>query len=355
MRKVKILGAGPSGLAAAINLAKAGYGVEVFEKNSDCGMRFNGDMQGLENWSEDIDVLDSLADMHIETNFETTPFRKVSFSNCEITEELFFEKPLFYLVKRGNIEGSLDLGLKQQAIAAGAKLIFNKTIEENEADIVGTGPRFKNVVVADKGIIFKTDLPNMAIAVVNDQAAFKGYSYLLIVDGYACLCTCIFDSLEKLNDCFDFTKQYFVKKYKLKIRDPQAVGGVGYFSIHNIYKKGKTLFVGEAAGIQDFLAGFGMRTAIASGYLAAESIIKDMDYAELADNKFKKHLEAGITNRYTWEHSEVNNYIAILDKLKNIEHKTDFLRSIYNFNLIERFEYPLALAYIRKQYPEIIE
>lgn len=37
MKSVKILGAGISGLTAAINLAKAGYDVKVFEKNSDAG------------------------------------------------------------------------------------------------------------------------------------------------------------------------------------------------------------------------------------------------------------------------------------------------------------------------------
>ena len=49
---IKILGAGIAGLTAAIVLAKSGHLVEVFEKNKDCGMRFHGDLQGLENWSE---------------------------------------------------------------------------------------------------------------------------------------------------------------------------------------------------------------------------------------------------------------------------------------------------------------
>lgn len=52
MKSIKILGAGISGLTAAINLAKAGYKVDVFEKNKDVGVRFGGDLQGLENWSE---------------------------------------------------------------------------------------------------------------------------------------------------------------------------------------------------------------------------------------------------------------------------------------------------------------
>ena len=57
MGDIRILGAGISGLTAAINLAKAGYTVEVYERNSDCGRRFLGDMQGLDNYSSKKDVL----------------------------------------------------------------------------------------------------------------------------------------------------------------------------------------------------------------------------------------------------------------------------------------------------------
>lgn len=355
MKKIKILGAGISGLSAAINLSKANYEVDIFEKNPDCGMRFHGDLQGLENWSSKEDVLDTLKKMHIDLNFRTTPFRKVTFSNCDKAEDFTFDRPLFYLVKRGNFRDSFDQGLKEQATEAGAKIHFNQTIPEGEADIVATGPRFKNISVADKGIKFKTDLPNLAVGVVNKNAAYKGYSYLLIADGDACICSCVFDDTRKLNDCFDFTKKYFIDKYKLKIKEPENVGGVGYFSINNIYREGKILFVGEAAGIQDFLAGFGMRTAVTSGYLAAKSIIENLDYDKLANQEFSKYLKAGIVNRFTWEHAEVDNYNSVLEKLSKMKQSTDLLYSIYNFNLLEQFEYPLALSYIEKQYPEVLE
>ncbi len=74
---IKVLGAGISGLTAAINLSKAGYKVEVFERNSDCGQRFGGDMQGLENWSEKSDVLDDLKRMGIKVTLTVLPFQKL--------------------------------------------------------------------------------------------------------------------------------------------------------------------------------------------------------------------------------------------------------------------------------------
>ena len=80
MNNYSILGAGPSGLSAAINLAKEGYHVDVYEKNNEVGARFNGDLQGLENWSEKEDVLQTLSKMNIETNFDYSPFNELSLS-----------------------------------------------------------------------------------------------------------------------------------------------------------------------------------------------------------------------------------------------------------------------------------
>lgn len=54
MTKIKIAGAGPAGLSAAINLAKAGYEIDIYERNHNSGSRFHGDLQGLENWSTNI-------------------------------------------------------------------------------------------------------------------------------------------------------------------------------------------------------------------------------------------------------------------------------------------------------------
>ena len=51
MQRIRIAGSGPAGMTAAINLARAGLPVTVFEKHPDSGQRFQGDLQGLENWS----------------------------------------------------------------------------------------------------------------------------------------------------------------------------------------------------------------------------------------------------------------------------------------------------------------
>ena len=81
IENIKTAGAGPAGLTAAINLAMAGYQVDVFEKNHDTGVRFNGDLHGLENWSRRKDVINELHDMNIKsTNFNYTGFKNLRIS-----------------------------------------------------------------------------------------------------------------------------------------------------------------------------------------------------------------------------------------------------------------------------------
>ena len=64
---VHILGAGLSGLAAATYLAKAGREVHVYEIRSDSGARFDGDFQGIENWtSSESDFFDEMKDWGLD-------------------------------------------------------------------------------------------------------------------------------------------------------------------------------------------------------------------------------------------------------------------------------------------------
>ena len=73
--EVHILGAGLSGLSSATILAKAGKDVHVHEIRSDSGARFDGDFQGIENWTSEIDFFEELADW----GFDATEFKSDSF------------------------------------------------------------------------------------------------------------------------------------------------------------------------------------------------------------------------------------------------------------------------------------
>ncbi|MCI0396012.1 MAG: NAD(P)/FAD-dependent oxidoreductase [Chloroflexi bacterium] len=351
---IRILGAGPSGLSAAINLARAGYDVHVFEKRGDAGKRFHGDLQGLENWSNDRNVLDDLRRMNVEINFDCDPMLKLVITNGYRRRESRYTRPLCYLVKRGAFPGSLDQGLKAQALAAGVNIHFKQTLPEEEADIVATGPISREIFAVDKGIVFQTSCEDTNVFLVNDEAAYKGYSYLLITRGYGCLCTCLFDRFTELDDCYEASQRFFLDTIPFDIQDPHPVSGIGCFSTQNVYQRGKAMIVGEAAGIQDLMWGFGIRTAIESGYLAACCLIENRDYAQAAQAFFESKLKATLAGRFLWEMARLGNYAIVVNDTVNRKAKGSFnLSYFYNFGSLQKLLYPLALRFIRKRYPNL--
>src|SRR5207244_5083887 len=69
MQPIRIAGAGPSGLAAAIALAKGGRAVEVHEAKPDVGTRFIGDLQVNEAAAESEPIPIFLDRIGIARNF----------------------------------------------------------------------------------------------------------------------------------------------------------------------------------------------------------------------------------------------------------------------------------------------
>jgi 2-polyprenyl-6-methoxyphenol hydroxylase-like FAD-dependent oxidoreductase len=113
---ITVVGAGPAGLASAIALARAGRSVVVREWHRQVGTRFHGDFQGLENWSDELDVLDELRAAGIEIAFDHRPvFEGSAFDAQGNRYQLQSKRPLYYLVRRGRDNGTLDSALLGQA------------------------------------------------------------------------------------------------------------------------------------------------------------------------------------------------------------------------------------------------
>ena len=356
-REIRIAGGGIAGLSSAILLARAGHPVHVFEKRSEIGSRFKGDLQGLENWSKSGDVLEEIKSMGLEIpliNHPLPPLKIIDGHRLDL--DFTFQRPLCYLVKRGTDDDSLDQTLKRAALAEGVQIHLKQRLSEEAADIVATGPRSKQIFAVDLGIKFKTSHPDTAIALVNDDAAYKGYAYLLVVDGYGCLCTVLFDRFNTLQKSFEKAKEILLKKVKLDILNPQQVGGVGGFDHGLKFATGNQLFIGEAAGIQDFLFGFGIRSAIRSGYLAAKSILQNVEYEASAYQEFYFARKAGIVCRYLYEKaSHFKRGYPMLSKL--VWDRSDphwFLSRAYRFTPIHQALFPLARYAMSKRYPNIM-
>lgn len=346
-KTIIIAGAGISGLSAAITLAKAGYDVMVYEKNKTIGERFHGDFQGLESWTTEEDVLDSLKRMNININFPVHPAKKfrVYDSNLEY-EEAKSKTPLYYLVRRGHFKDTIDYGLYKQAKESGVKVYFNKQINEENADIIATGPKYSDMIA--KGISFKTNIPDCTYVLVDEKAAPTGYSYMIVNKKRAVIISCVLLHFKDIETFLDETIKKFKRIRKFEMKDKKEVVGYGAFFLQNSAKKKGKLYVGEAAGFQDYLFGFGMRYAATSGYLAAKSIIENKNYNKLWKKEFGEKLKVAVVNRYIFEHF-TKSEVRIAEMFSKVLDSKAIFEQLYKPTLLKKLLYPVIKQILKSR------
>lgn len=350
-----ILGAGLSGLTAATLLAKAGYTVHLHERVGNCGVKFHSEFLGLENWTTDVDVIDHFRNMGLLINFDVFPFSHVHLFGGDKHCEVNTDRPLFYLIRRGTGAGTLDTGLKKQALRAGVRIHFNSDMKEENADIVATGtpkPRLPGIphVAGATGVTFRTTLPDMAVLVFNDKLAENAYAYLLVANGHATMMSVVVGDLALLPRCFHEARFFFESRFGFTTQRARHIGGVADFRIEPRYSSGRRLLTGEAAGLQDILWGFGMRFAVRSGYLAARSFIEGFDYPTRCELELTPFVDASVVNRFLWEN------IVRRDYAMTVRHPGIFkalLAPMHRFNKFQRLIYPLARLYLADKYPTL--
>ncbi len=296
---IQIMGAGLSGLAAAIILAKEGKEVHVHDIREDSGARFDGDFQGLENWTSDTDFLDELRGWGINPDeFKVTPFHEVDVihPDDEITKA-WSPKVAFRVVERGTASHTIDQGLKRQAIAAGAQIHYKSRVNPEDCQIVAAGPRDTSAVAF--GEIFETPLPNHVSFHFNDKLAPGAYAYLIVIDGIGLICTCLWRKQKKSERFLNETIAWYDQHYPELNRKPiKRVGGKGDFTINQKYTIDGRHYVGEAGGLQDFMWGFGMRYAITSGVYAAKDLLGEVTYETEVRKKILPTVITSVSNRW---------------------------------------------------------
>ena len=339
---VKILGAGPAGLSAAIVLAQAGFAVVVFERNNDVGGRFNNDYQGLENWSNEEDVIEDIRRVGLKEGIFCRPIYSGVIYNSELKRlEVRSETPIFYLLKRGNGSDTIDSALKQQAIATGVEIRFGERKRPEEVDVVATGPRIARVVAC--GMTFQTDLPDQMHGIFNNELAPRGYAYLLVADGQATLSTILYKEFDKAKGCLMQSVNAFRKLIgRFDVIAPKIWGGFGSFGIPKTAIKNGRLYVGEAAGFQDFLFGFGIRYAVISGYLAAKSFIEGTDYDKLWKAQLLPRMKASQSNRMLFEIFGDAASWFIWKATGTSKNPSRVMQRIYDWSLPRRLIYPIT-------------
>lgn len=338
---VTIVGAGPAGITAAIVLRKSGIAVRVYEKYPDVGYRLNGDFQGLENWSTERDVIEILKEIGIDINFLCVPYHGgIIHGTAPEPVQVRAKRPIFYLVRRGAFPGTLDIGLKQQAEALGVEFVFSHHVTDIKAKaIVGTGPQSADAIAI--GMTFTTSLPDTAAGVFDDEIAPTSYAYLLVHNGYGTMATLLYSGFDSHKRYFRKMKDFFTSCYNLDIRNEKPFASYGNFFLRNNRVLPDRLYVGESAGFQDYLWGFGMRYAFLSGSMAAQSIMDGANYDLLWKKQLKPMLQTSIVNRYLVEMLGNTAYRYLTRKLVACD-ACEYLRRHYNYSLWKHLLLPFA-------------
>ena len=297
-RVIKILGAGISGLSTAITLAKNEFNVEIFEKSSHAGGRFKRDFQGLRNFGNGI--VDPLREFE-RLGIKVRPYNKLNriirYSRSRSFEVISDNKPLYYLVLRGGNKNSIDSQLEALAINSDVNISYDTKSNIDEVDIVATGP-LRGDSFAYGEIYEDTNIHDTGYAFLDKKYSPGGYLYVIPGEkkGEAEVINSTFDSTVKKQTVKMLYKQAIKENYVLKdlldgATRKSTQGGIGCYTLLDTPYQNKKYYVGESAGLQDGTAGFGIRYAIISGYLAAQAIITCKDYTRLIAKTLKSQLD----------------------------------------------------------------
>jgi len=339
---IRIVGAGPAGLAAAITLARAERHVVVHEAAAKVGSRFQGDRQGLENWTTEKDVLDEFREHGLACNFDRAPCRDgVAFDAWGNRYEFRGDSPLFYTIERGPGRGTVDSALLAQALELGIEVRFRSRVRQIEGPaILAAGPRAADAIAV--GYHFETSMPDGWWAICDDDLAPQGYAYVLVADGRGTVKTCMFSEFKREAEYVARTVERFRNLIGLEMKNPQPHGGAENFRIPASAYSGRHPVVGQQAGFQDALWGFGIRFAVGSGVLAARSLMDGENYDSRWRRAFLPGLRAAVVNRATFGFLGNAGYRRFLQKASASGDARRFLRRHYGPSWSKRLLYPWA-------------
>ncbi|MBI4275171.1 MAG: NAD(P)/FAD-dependent oxidoreductase [Rhizobiales bacterium] len=339
---VSIVGAGPSGFACAIALARAGYSVIVHEQRTHVGGRFHGDFQGLENWSSEDDILQELRRSGIEPTFDYHAVSAgIGFDAWGKRYDIRSKSPLYYLVQRGSDHGALDQSLLTQAQALGVDVRFSDRVKQVDGlAVLAGGPRTADAIAA--GYVFDTDMADGDWVCFDNELAPLGYSYLLVHRGRGTVASCMFTGFKREAEYVTRTIATFRDRAGLTMRNEKRFGGYANFRLPRTAVQGGHLVVGEQAGFQDALAGFGMRYALRSGILAARSIIENVDYTMLWRQELLPFLKTGVANRFLFNCVGERGWRWILKNRLEGTDSRESLQRLYGKSSWTRIFFPIA-------------
>lgn len=301
-------------------LARAGEQVEVLEMKSRVGSSAGGHSEGVRNYLG----RDGLEDL-LRFGVKVRPF---SVANRVVRRSRRFVSVVrglsYYLVDRGGGPVSLERQLLELALDAGVQVRYKTKADPTRVDILATGAPREMVNILAAGYRFAhegSNLPGDEIhALFDNDLAPNGYLCILPGPTWHSIYTVSWRLLPYRELLAKVDRALRIDWVREVLRTSKRVGkiyGKGYYHpdpIEAIPENG-ALPVGEAAGIQDAVGGFGIRFAVASGALAAKALLENLDYRSLLREEFRDDFEVGMKSRAWLDRATDEDYDRLLEKL----------------------------------------
>ena len=242
--------------------------------------------------------------MGIATTFDCAAIREGVFFDGDGRERTVrSSRPAFYLVRRGSGSGTLDQALKAQALAAGVRIRFGQAPPVEREDAIRT-PGPEPLRRARRRLRVPHGHGGRSLRGALGAARAQG---LRLPARLARLGHGGGVPLRRLRAARATTASSRGSSSSAgpgcACASARAFAGTGTLRHTAVPRVGRTLYAGEAAGLQDALWGFGMRFALVSGHMAARALIERSphNYDRSLRARFDGLLRASVVNRYFYE------------------------------------------------------
>lgn len=297
---VRIAGGGVSGLATGALLARRGLPVRVYDRHRGGGGRFGGGWQVLESASGVEDAVEELQRLGLGTPRPLIPVSRATlFDAGGQRHNVSSAQPFAYFLRRGPGAGTLDAWLRECAAASGAELRDGEAAPA-DAEVLACGPRQADGVARE--VVFSSDLADTVAVLFDPTLTPSGYAYLFCLDGLATFGVAQVRSLRALPDA----QRRGLERFRallgsFRVEHAATRGQYMNFSLPAALRgPDGVVRVGEAAGIQDFLFGLGIRLALRSAALGAAEIAGEGDAEALAAAVLRP-MRASVAARFLYE------------------------------------------------------
>ncbi|MDD5371199.1 MAG: NAD(P)-binding protein [Anaerolineaceae bacterium] len=339
---IRIAGAGLAGLSAAVSLARSGHRVEIYEKNCDSGEARQEDWDTIENWTTEQDFCNLLPEWGLASDFDLREVDQFDiYDHAGAKYPIHTPRPVFYLVRRGTHPASIEQRIKQQALNLGVVIQYGQPARREEVDIWAAGLQ-RNGFFLEVGVTFHTHHPDVVVGLISTAAAPKAYAYLVVVAGVGKIVTVLTQNFQDARALLNQTIDTFQRIEKLDIQDVQMLSGFGGLPSAFREQAHHPLVVGEAAGFQDFLWGFGIRQALLSGRLAARAIHAHQDYETLVAQEIRPMVRSSFVNRMFYDLAGDNAYRTLLRWFTSSSNLHASIRRFYTGDALQNLLWPLA-------------